>query len=68
MCHPAWARARTEAQRRRKDLTGEGGGDATVAGAAETGETGETGKTGKTGEADPALTGRMPALVTRTAG
>ncbi|MFF5635495.1 hypothetical protein [Streptomyces sp. NPDC012825] len=62
MCHPAWARARTEAQRRRKDLTGEGGGDATAAGAAETGET------GKTGEADPALTGRMPALVTRTAG
>ncbi|RSS45923.1 hypothetical protein [Streptomyces sp. WAC08241] len=33
MCHPAWARARTEA-RRPKDLTEEEG-DATTAGAAE---------------------------------
>ncbi|MET9932629.1 MULTISPECIES: hypothetical protein [unclassified Streptomyces] len=71
MCHPAWARARTEA-RRPKDLTEEPRTPARRdSRAAEAhGETDVLAKTAEVPEADrvPAVEERTTVLVTRTAG
>ncbi|MFE8939856.1 MULTISPECIES: hypothetical protein [unclassified Streptomyces] len=56
MCHPAWARARTEAQRQ-KDLTGEEGATTTAEAAGTAGTAGQkAGRTaGRTGRPVPVV-------------